>query len=87
MSILTLELSQNLEHRLTSEARRLGLSLEQYVLRLLGGSSKVEVRPRSGAEVVEFWRRHGVIGSRPEIEDPAVHAREIRRQAERRIRH
>jgi len=80
---LTLELPKDLERRLTTEASREGLPLEQYALRLLGGGSKADAMPANGAELVAFWRREGVIGSRPEIEDSQAHARDIRRRAER----
>ena len=83
---LTLELPQELEQKLSTEASRLGLPLEQYALRLLGDDSSLKRRPRNGAEVVAYWRRKGVIGSRPDIQDSQAHAREIRRQAERRLR-
>jgi len=83
---LTLELPQDLEHRLTTEATRLGLPVEQYALRLLGDLPKAENRPANGADLVAFWRSEGVIGSRPDIKDSQTHARGIRRQAERRIR-
>ena len=83
---LTLELSQTLEQRLTTEATRLGLPLEQYALRLLGDRPKAESQPTKGAELVAYWRREGVIGSRPDIDDSQTHAREIRRRAERRTR-
>jgi len=39
---LTLELSGELEHRLTAAAMSLGLPLEQYALRLLGEIPKAE---------------------------------------------
>ncbi|MEM1201827.1 MAG: hypothetical protein AAGN66_01210 [Acidobacteriota bacterium] len=79
---LTLDLPKDLEHRLTAEALRLGLPVEQYALRLLGGVPESDHRHASGPELVAFWRREGVIGSRPEIEDSQAHARSIRRQAE-----
>ena len=81
---LTLDLPKNLEHRLTAEAMRLGLPVEQYALRLLGDVPKTDQRPANGAELVAFWRREGVIGSRPDIQDSQAHARRIRHQAERR---
>ena len=40
----------------------------------------------TGAELIDFWEREGVIGSRPEIRDSAEHARRIRSEAERRPR-
>lgn len=83
---LTLELPQELEQKLSTEASRLGLPLEQYALRLLGSDSALKRQPRNGAELVEHWRRTGVIGSRLDIQDSQAHAREVRRQAERRMR-
>jgi predicted nucleic acid-binding protein len=82
---LTLELPQDLERRLTTEASRLGLPLEKYALRLLGESPQAEPRPTTGAELVAYWRREGVIGSRPDIADSQAHARTIRHRAERRL--
>ncbi len=83
---LTLELPQELERRLTAEAGRVGLPLDRYALRLLSGGPRDRSRPTNGAELVDYWRSEGVIGSRPEIEDSQAHARKIRRQAERRVR-
>ncbi len=84
---LTLELPQELERKLSAEARRLGLPLEQVALRCLDEAPvAAEASPRDGAELVAYWRREGVIGSRPDIQDSQAHAREIRRQAERRAR-
>ena len=83
---LTLELPKDLERRLTTEAVRLGLPVEQYALRLHDDAPKTRTQPTNGAELVAFWQREGVIGSRPEIEDSQVHARRIRRQAEKRMR-
>ncbi len=84
---LTLDLPQELEQRLSAEARRLGLPLEQVALRRLGEApTAVEASPGDGAELVAYWREEGVIGSRPDIENSQAHAREIRRQAEQRAR-
>jgi predicted nucleic acid-binding protein len=83
---LTLELSRDLERRLTTEAARLGLPVEQYALRLLGDTAPRENRPTTGAELVAFWQREGIIGSRPEIADSQAHARALRSRAERRLR-
>ena len=81
---LTLELPQELALDLSAEAKRQGLPLAEYVLRLLEQRRRVEQAPRTGAEIVAFWRREGVLGSRPDIADSPAYARELRRQAERR---
>jgi hypothetical protein len=51
---------------------------------LFGPWTVDEPRPTNGAEVVAYWERHGVLGSRPDITDSQAYARELRRQAERR---
>ncbi|HEX6900290.1 MAG TPA: hypothetical protein VF789_11275 [Thermoanaerobaculia bacterium] len=42
--------------------------------------------PRTGADLVAYWQAEGLVGTRPDIADSQAHAREIRRQAERRER-
>jgi hypothetical protein len=73
-----------LESVLVSEANQHGLSVQDYALRLLASSLLLENKPKTGAELVEYWQREGVIGSRPEITDSQTHARELRKRAERR---
>jgi hypothetical protein len=43
-----------------------------------------EPRPTNGAELVAYWERHGLIGSRPDIKDSLEYVQEMRRKAERR---
>lgn len=78
LSPLNLSLSPQLEGRLTAEARELGLSLEEYALRLLEEPSAKVQRPRTGAEVVAYWRREDVLGSRRDISDAPTHAARLR---------
>ena len=85
MSIV-LDLPQELESALATEATQLGLSLTAYVLRLLSTRSLVDPLPITGAELVAYWQREGVIGTRPDITDSQAHARQIRHQAEKRLR-
>jgi hypothetical protein len=85
MSIM-IDLPQELESELATEATHLGLSLTEYVLRLLSTRSFVGQLPTTGAELVAYWQREGVIGTRPEITDSQAHARQIRHQAEKRLR-
>lgn len=84
---LTLELPTELEHELSREAARLRLPLTEYVVRVLAGNRIAppgDRAPRTGAELVAFWEREQIVGSRDDIEDPAEHARELRGWAERR---
>jgi hypothetical protein len=83
---ITLDLPQELESELATEATHLGLSLTEYVLRLLSTRSLVGSLPTTGAELMAYWQREGVIGMRPEITDSQAHARQIRHQAEHRLR-
>jgi len=91
---VTLDLPREIEAELSAEAARLGFSLEEYLLRLLSGyvfrslsaAPMNERKPMTGAELVAYWEREGLIGTRPDIEDSQSHAREIRRKAEHRDR-
>jgi len=40
--------------------------------------------PRTGAEIVAYWQREGLLGTRPDITDSLEYARALRRRAERR---
>lgn len=83
---ITLKLKKELEEELSAEAKRLGLSLSDYALQLLEAGMKSEPMPRTGKDLVAYWRRHGLIGSRPEIKDSQKYARKLRKQAESRPR-
>ena len=39
---------------------------------------------RTGADLVAYWERNGLLGTRRDIADPVKYARELREQAERR---
>ncbi len=81
---LTLVLPKDLEADLTAGAAREGVPVETYALRLLSALRESHSRVQTGAELVEYWRHEGVIGSRPDIADSQSHARAIRDAAERR---
>lgn len=83
---MTIEIPPDVEAALSAEARRLHLPLAEYALRILSTRVAVEPHPQTGAELVEYWKSEGVIESRPDISDSQSHAREVRRQAERRTR-
>lgn len=82
---LVLELPPELESELKAQAADAGLPLSEYALRLLAGQSS---RPalRSGAELLDYWRAEGLVGTRPEILDATAHARALREQAQLRAR-
>jgi hypothetical protein len=83
---ITLDLPEELETELSIEAQRLGLPLDEYVLRVLSIGRPAENLPKTGAELVDYWRSEGLIGVRPDIADSQEHARQIRRVAEQRLR-
>ena len=83
---LMLNLPHELESRLTSEADRLGLAVDQYALRLLAAVPARAESPKTGADLVAFWQREGVIGCRKEVGDSQAYARKLRRRAETRSR-
>jgi hypothetical protein len=83
---LTLDLTDELEARLQAEAARLGLSPDAYAVQVLESGIRAGTAPTNGAELVAYWQREGLIGTRPDIKDSLEHARAIRRKAESRKR-
>lgn len=83
---LTVEIPQELESELSAEAARLGLPLSEYARRLLAAGRAPGAAPKTGAELLDYWRHEEVIGSRPEIADSQEYARALRREAEVRSR-
>jgi hypothetical protein len=83
---LTLTLSPQIEKELNEEAAQLGLTLEEYAIQLLTKRGSFSGTPRTGAELVAYWQREGVIGSRSDIENSLSHARNLRSRSERRHR-
>lgn len=83
---LTLDLPGDLERTLNAKAACLGVPVAEYAVQILAKSQSIdELREiRTGADLVAFWERNGVIGSRPDIVDSVEHARGLRAQAERR---
>ena len=83
MSIV-LNLPPELENELSAEATRLGLPLQDHVLRILASGRSVGVSPRTGPELVAYWKSEGLVGTRPDIGNSQDHARALRQTAERR---
>ncbi len=81
---ITLDLPEEVIRELSAEADRLGLPLAGYIERVLATGRTVEGRPQTGAELVDYWRSEGLIGSRPDIADSQQHARQLRARAEQR---
>jgi hypothetical protein len=83
---LIIDLPQDLEHELTTEAAKLGLPLSEYALRLLYSRQYTEKEPQTGSELVAYWQDADLIGSRKEIADSQAYARQLRAKSETRIR-
>lgn len=82
---LTLELPRELEKQLSQEAAEMGMPLSEYALYLLTLHYPT-VSLQTGAELVRYWRDEDLIGSRTDIADSQVYARQLRQQAETRQR-
>jgi hypothetical protein len=81
---IAVDLPEELEAELSAEAAQLGLSLPEYVLRVLSTGVVIGKRHKTGAELVDYWESEGLIGTRADITDSQEHARQIRNEAERR---
>jgi hypothetical protein len=83
---LVLDLPPELEMELAAEAARFALPLSEYALRLLAGGRGLSPGLHSGAQLLDYWQREGLIGTRPDIANGPAHARDLREQAQRRPR-
>ena len=83
---IRLDLPKELERELTTEAAQMGVSLAEYVLRLLSARSSVEAAPTTGAELVAYWQRERLLGTRSHTIDSQALARQLRHKAEKRMR-
>lgn len=81
---IAVDLPEELENELSAEAAQLGLSLPEYVLRVLSTGVVIGKRPKTGAELVDYWESEGLIGTRLDVTDSQSHARRLRSEAERR---
>lgn len=81
---LMLELPVELEKELAAAAQEAGISLADYTLRLLAMRSSSEAEVKTGADLVAYWRKLDLIGTRGDLHDSQEHARQIRRRAEQR---
>jgi len=58
--------------------------LAEYAIRVLAGAGVADPKPTNGAELVAYRETEGLIGTRPDITDPAKHSRELRQRAQTR---
>ena len=98
---LILEMTPEQEQKLALKAQQQGMDTRDYALAVLfheqapGSSADEEILPLAGplppangtgADLVAYWKREGLIGTRPDIEDSQKHARELRHKAESQLR-
>jgi hypothetical protein len=69
---LTIDLPPDLEAGLAAEAAYLRLPLPEYVVRVIAVGRLPNPMPRTGAEVVAYWEREGLLGTRPDITNPSA---------------
>lgn len=81
---ITLDLPKKLEAKLSAQASCAGMSVSDYVLRVLSEDKIPIVKIRNGAELMSYWTAEGVVGSRKDIKNSAQHAWTVRRRAETR---
>ena len=81
---LNLELPKELEKVLRRDAKSAGLSVTDYALELLGAARSNHKDMQTGADLVAYWKKMKVIGSRKDIKDSQAFARKLREQAQRR---
>jgi hypothetical protein len=81
---LMLELPPELETELAAEAAVLRLPLAEYALRLLAVGRISGLKPQTGAELITYWQKSELVGTRSDIGDAPTHARELREKAQNR---
>ena len=75
---LTIDLPPDLEAELTAEAARLHMPLPEYVVFAVAFGRPPNPLPRTGAEMVAYWEREGLLGTRTDIKDPVEDVRALR---------
>jgi hypothetical protein len=84
---ITLTIPEPLAAELSKEAALLGVPLSNHIIRLLAARTASAVPPEpplTGANLVEYCGQEGIVGSRPDITDPAEFARELRHRNQNR---
>lgn len=81
---INLDLPQELEQELSSEAEKINLSLSDYILSILSTRQLLNNPPKTGSELVNYWQKEGLINSRLDIQNSQEYARKIRHEAEHR---
>ncbi len=93
---LTLDLPPEVDAALAAEAVRRGTTPEALATEAVRGAlpSRLDgvtdeqiaadaAAVRTGADLVAYWRKYGLIGCRRDIADPIAYARQLREQSQR----
>ena len=83
---LIIDLTKEEEARLRRCAERNGMAVEEFAKQVLDREMGSEPPARSGAELVDYLEREGVLGiwaDRTDITDSPEYARQLRRKAEK----
>ena len=83
---VSLDLPSDLENTLSAEAARLKLPLPEYILRVLATHPVLYSQPKTGAEIVSYWKEASVIDTHSDITNSQEYARHLRHEAETRRR-
>ena len=83
---IVLHLPPELETKLAAEASRHGVPLSDYLLGILSNGRQAALSVGSGAELVAYWQREGLLGTRATGCDSPSYARALRTKAEHRER-
>jgi hypothetical protein len=84
---ITIDVPEPLADQLSREAAQAGLPLAQHVIRLLANRrvAATHVPSLTGVELVAYWNREGIIGSRSDIDDPVEFSRTLRTRNQTRL--
>lgn len=85
---ITLDLPPQTETKLKAEAAQNATPIDEYALSLIEEGLMADPSDfKTGADVVAYWQKHGLIGiwaDRDDIGDSVEYARTLRHQAETR---
>jgi hypothetical protein len=85
----TIDLSPGVEKSLAELAALRNLSLEEYMVQVLEGAVSMSAvtaadQPKTGRELLEEWRRDGVMWRKDMTEDSVEYAYRLRERSQRR---
>jgi hypothetical protein len=84
---LSIELTEEEKNAVERAAKERDMEVGEFVRSLILPSSAAGAAAvTTGEELVSYWQREGLIGTRADIHDSATHARALRDEAQRRIR-